>query len=341
MSKSTLLSVTDHFDDDVSFICSTMEKVLDGGSINIEEAGKLIGTRHVLTLAECANMITRRFAGEVVDVETLINAKAGRCPEDCSFCAQSIFYDSHSGISAYPLLPREVIIDQALKAEQSGASSFCLVCAYRSAPNKDFDDICTTIEEIKKTTKIDVNVSLGFITHERARRLKALGVKRYNHNLETSESFFKQICKTHEFSDRVNTARIVKKEGLELCCGGIIGMGETPTQRIELGFAIQSLHADEVPINILIAREGTPLANSFPLDPVNAISTIAVWRFIMPDVILKIAGGREVHLRDQQVLALKGGANGIISGGYLTAGGNRVDDDLKMIRGIGLKVTES
>ena len=118
-------------------------------------------------------------------------------------------------------------------------------------------------------------------------------------------------------------------------------MGETPTQRIELGFAIQSLHADEVPINILIAREGTPLANSFPLDPVDAISTIAVWRFIMPDVILKIAGGREVHLRDQQVLALKGGANGIISGGYLTTGGNRVDDDLKMIRGIGLKVTES
>jgi biotin synthase len=215
------------------------------------------------------------------------------------------------------------------------------VCAYRSAPTKDFDEICTIIGEIKKTMKIDVNVSLGFITHDRARRLKALGVKRYNHNLETSESFFKQICRTHEFSDRVNTARIVKEEGLELCCGGIIGMGETPAQRVELGIAIRSLQADEVPINILIAREGTPLANSFPLDPVDAIRTIAVWRFIMPDVILKIAGGREVHLGDQQVVALRGGANGIISGGYLTTGGNLVEDDLKMIRGMGLKVPKS
>jgi biotin synthase len=333
--------VSGQFDDDVSFIYSTMEKVLDGDEINGDEAKTLISTRHVLTLANCANTITQRFAGETVDVETLINAKSGRCPEDCSFCTQSMFYDVRAGINTYPLLPREIIIEQASKAEQSGASSFCLVCAYRSAPTKDFDEICAIIGEIKKTMTIDVNVSLGFITHDRARRLKALGVKRYNHNLETSESFFKQICRTHEFSDRVNTARIIKEEGLELCCGGIIGMGETPAQRVELGIAIRSLRADEVPINILIAREGTPLANSFPLDPVDAIRTIAVWRFIMPDVILKIAGGREVHLGDQQVVALRGGANGIISGGYLTTGGNLVEDDLKMIRGMGLKVPKS
>ena len=330
-----------HFNDAVSFIYSTMERILDGGKINLEDAGRLISTKHVSTLANCANTITRRFAGETVDVEALVNAKSGRCPEDCFFCSQSIFYDSQAGINTYPLLPREVIIEQASKAEQSGANSFCLVCAYRSAPNKDFDEICAIIGEIKKTMKIDVNVSLGFITHDRARRLKALGVKRYNHNLETSESFFKQICGTHEFSDRLNTARIIKEEGLELCCGGIIGMGETPAQRVELGFAIKSLQADEVPINILIAREGTPLANSFPLDPVDAIRTIAVWRFIMPDVILKIAGGREVHLGDQQVIALRGGANGIISGGYLTTGGNPMEDDLKMIRGMGLRVTRS
>jgi biotin synthase len=341
VSLLTLLSVSGHFDDDVSFIYSTMEKVLDGDVINGEEARRLISAKHVLTLANCANTITQRFAGETVDVEALINAKSGRCPEDCSFCTQSMFYDSRAGINTYPLLPREVIIEQASKAEQSGASSFCLVCAYRSAPTKDFDEICAIIGEIKKTMTIDVNVSLGFINHDRARRLKALGVKRYNHNLETSESFFKQICRTHEFSDRVNTARIVKEEGLELCCGGIIGMGETPAQRVELGIAIRSLQADEVPINILIAREGTPLANSFPLDPVDAIRTIAVWRFIMPDVILKIAGGREVHLGDQQVVALRGGANGIISGGYLTTGGNLVEDDLKMIRGMGLKVPKS
>jgi biotin synthase len=317
-----------------------MEKVLEGGKVEFEEADRLLRTGDIMALADCANMITRKFAGDLVDVETLINAKSGRCPEDCSFCAQSGFYDSESGINKYPLLPTHAIIEQAKKAQQGGATSFCLVCAYRSAPDKDFEEICNTIENMKNTLNIDVNVSLGFITRQRARRLKSLGVKRYNHNLETSESFFGQICKTHDYSDRVNTARIVKEEGLELCCGGIIGMGETPTQRIELGVAIRSLAADEVPINILMARKGTPLAGLSPLSPADAIKTIAIWRFLMPKAILKIAGGREVNLGAQQVLALKGGANGIISGGYLTTAGNLIQDDLEMIKGIGLKVPD-
>jgi biotin synthase len=184
---------------------------------------------------------------------------------------------------------------------------------------------------------MDVNVSLGFMTHERARRLKSLGVKRYNHNLETSESHFSQICKTHDFADRVETAKIVKEEGLELCCGGIIGMGESPRQRLELAFSIKSLQPDEVPINILISRKGTPLENLAPLDPMDAIKTIAVWRFIMPKTILKIAGGREVHLKDKERIALKAGANGIITGGYLTTGGNSANRDITMIREIGLQ----
>ena len=341
MQRPTLFCVIDHLDDNVSFIYRAMEKVLEGGKVEFEEAEHLLRTGDIMALADCANMITRKFAGDLVDVETLINAKSGRCPEDCSFCAQSGFYDSESGINKYPLLPTHAIIEQAKKAQQGGATSFCLVCAYRSAPDKDFEEICKTIEEIKNTLNIDVNVSLGFITRQRARRLYSLGVKRYNHNLETSESFFGQICKTHDYSDRVNTARIVKEEGLELCCGGIIGMGETPTQRIELGVAIRSLAADEVPINILMARKGTPLAGLSPLSPADAIKTIAIWRFLMPKAILKIAGGREVHLGGaQQVLALKGGANGLISGGYLTTAGNFIQDDLEMIKGIGLKVPD-
>ncbi len=328
--------MTDYTSEDPAFIYDIMEKVLRGGRVEFDEAERLIGSKHIFTLTRCANLITRKFTGGVVDVERLVNAKAGRCPEDCSFCAQSSFYDIESGINKYPLLRRKEIIEAATRAEQSGASSICLVCAYRSAPSKDFDDICAAIEIIKKSLTIDVNVSLGFTTHERARRLKNLGVKRYNHNLETAESFFRQICKTHAFSDRVNTARIVKEEGLELCCGGILGMGETPSQRVELGLAIRSLHADEVPINMLIAKKGTPLANISSINPADAIKTIAVWRFLMPDVILKIGGGRELHLGDQQALALKGGANGIISGGYLTTGGNNPDDDLNMIRSIGL-----
>lgn len=322
-------------DDSSIFITGTMNRVLKDKQITFEDAERLLSTNDIITLSSCANNITRTFNGNAVDVETLINAKSGRCPEDCSFCAQSSFYNT--GVDKFPLLSKDVILEQAQKAKEAGATSFCLVCAYRSPPEKDFEQICQTIEEIKKNVMIDIDVSLGFMTHKMARRLKSLGVKRYNHNLEASESYFSQICKTHDFADRVNTAKLVKEEGLELCCGGIIGMGESPKQRLELAFSIKSLEPDEVPINILISRKGTPLENIHPLDPMDAIKTIAVWRFIMPKTILKIAGGREVHLKDKERVALRAGANGIITGGYLTTGGNSAKEDITMIREIGLQ----
>lgn len=321
-------------DDENQFIKEATSRVLSGEDISIEEAQRLLNSNDLDGLIRCSNTITRRFNGDLVDVETLINAKSGACPEDCSFCAQSSRYKT--GINKYDLLPEETILKQAQKAKESGANSFCLVCAYRSPPKEDFDQICKTIIEIKKKVKIDVNVSLGFMTREMVRRLKSIGVKRYNHNLETAESYFSQICKTHDFHDRVETAKIVVDEGLELCCGGIIGMGESPAQRLELAFSIKSLRPNEVPINILIARNGTPLEGLNALDPMDAIKTIAVWRFIMPKTILKIAGGREIHLKEKERIALKAGANGIITGGYLTTGGNRSTRDIAMIKEIGL-----
>jgi biotin synthase len=264
-----------------------------------------------------------------------VNAKSGRCPEDCSFCAQSSFYDT--GIKKYPLLSKEELFERAREAQEAGATSFCLVCAYRDPPEKDFQHICEGIKEIKSKVEIEVNVSLGFMTLSRARELKKLGVKRYNHNLEAAESYFEKICNTHKFSDRINTAKIVKEAGLQLCSGGILGMGESARQRIELAFSLALLNPDEVPVNILIGRKGTPLAGIEPLQPLDAIKTIAVWRFIMPKTILKIAGGREVHLKENDKLALKAGANGIITGGYLTTGGNEANRDITMIREIGLK----
>ena len=320
---------------DPVFIRSCMEKVLTGGSITFEEAEMLLNTEDIMMLADCANTITRTFNSNTVDVEALVNAKSGRCPEDCSFCAQSSFYDT--GINKYPLLSKEVLVEKAAKAKQGGATSFCLVCAYRDPPEKDFQQICEAIKEIRSNVHIEVNVSLGFITLARARKLKELGVKRYNHNLEAAESYFSKICNTHHFSDRVNTAKIVKAAGLQLCSGGIIGMGETPRQRVELAFSLASLYPEEVPVNILIGREGTPLAGLKPMDPLEAIKTIAVWRFIMPKTILKIAGGREMHLKHRDRLALKSGANGIITGGYLTTGGNSPNKDIAMIKEIGLE----
>ncbi|MGB7676464.1 MAG: biotin synthase BioB [Nitrososphaeraceae archaeon] len=311
-----------------------MNKVISGESISFEEAGELLCSQDILSLAYSANVITRKFNGYSIDIESLLNAKSGKCPEDCSFCAQSSFYNTK--ISKYPLLPKQVVIVRAKEAERQGASSFCLVCAYRSPPEEEFRQICDTIEALKKEVSIDINASLGFMTLERARKLKSLGIKRYNHNLEASDSFFSQICKTHDFADRVKTAKIVKEAGLELCCGGIIGMGETVKQRIELAFALAALNPDEVPINILIPNEGTPMAQIVTITPEEAIRTIAVWRFIMPKVILKLAGGREVHFSDNGRMALRAGANGIISGGYLTTGGNEMSKDLNMIHEIGI-----
>jgi biotin synthase len=322
---------------DSAFLRDVAGKILDKGeNITFDEARRLLSTDDIITLASYANTITREYNGDTIDVESLINAKSGSCPEDCSFCAQSSFYES--GITRYPLLPKERILEKAKLAKENGASSFCLVCAYRSPPEKDFHQICETIHAIKSNVNIEVNVSLGFMTPQRARKLKSLGVKRYNHNLETSESYFSQICRTHDFYDRINTARIVKAEGLELCCGGIIGMGETAIQRIELAFSIASLRPEEVPMNILIPKRGTPIQNLPSLQAMEIIKMIAIWRFIIPKTILKIAGGREVHLRDNEEFALKAGANGIITGGYLTTTGNYPEKDISMIRKIGLDV---
>ena len=320
---------------DFEFIDSCMKKVINGNTISFDEAERLISTDNLIKLADSANLITRKFSQDSVDVETLLNAKSGNCPEDCSFCAQSTFYET--GITKYPLLPDEIILDKAMEAKMNGAASFCLVCAYREPPQNEFEKICKVIERLRKEVDLDINVSLGFMTPQRAQRLKSLGVKRYNHNLEASESFFSEICKTHDFADRVKTARTVKDAGLELCCGGIIGMGETPKQRIELAFSLSTLEPDEVPINVLIPRKGTPKElENCSINTMDIIRTIAVWRFIMPKTILKIAGGREVYFKDNGKLALQAGANGIITGGYLTTNGNAPNKDIQMIHEIGL-----
>ena len=312
-----------------------MSKVSDGQRITYDDALQLIRSEDLDTLASCANELTKRFAGNQIDVETLINAKSGTCPEDCSFCAQSSF--NSTIIEKYPLLPPEKILAQAENAMKNGANSFCIVCAYRAPPEKDFKQICETIKLIRENLDIEVNVSLGFMTLPRARELKSLGVKRYNHNLETAKSYFEKICTTHSYQDRIDTAKTVKNAGLELCCGGIIGMGESVEQRVELGFALASLKPDEVPINMLIGREGTPLYGQNLITEKEILQTVATFRFLMPKTILKIAGGREVHLKGEDKKILQSGANGIITGGYLTTKGNKPSDDFKMLKEIGVR----
>jgi len=319
------------------FIMQCKKKVLSGQKITTGEAVSLINIsdESLQFFSNAANEITRAFNGNTVDVETLINAKKGTCPEDCTFCSQSGFYKT--GIDTYKLLSAESIVDNARKARDSGAKSFCLVCAWRGPSEHDFEDICKIIEKVNSEVGIEMNCSLGFITDNMAKNLKKLGVKRYNHNLEAARSFFSKICTTHSYQDRIDTAQIVKQNGLELCCGGILGMGESRMQRLELGFDLAKLNPEECPINILIPQKGTPLELQPKLSIGEILRTVAVFRFLMPKTILKIAGGREIHLVNDQEKVLLGGANGIITGGYLTIGGNTPQEDFQMISKIGLE----
>ena len=318
-------------------ILACKNKILSGKQITELEAVQLINTpdESLQSLSDSANEITRELCGNLVDVEALINAKKGQCQEDCSFCSQSAFYKS--GIDVYKILPADVIVQNARMSKENGVKSFCLVCAWRGPTEKDFEQICDIIKKINDKVGIEVNCSLGFITEDMVLRLKELKVKRYNHNLETSRSFFSKICTTHTYDERMHTNLIVKKVGLELCCGGIIGMGETRMQRLELGLDLAKLSPEECPINLLVPQKGTPLANQTNLSLSEILRTIAVFRFLMPKTILKIAGGREVYLANEQEKVLLGGANGIITGGYLTIGGNTPASDFEMISKIGLE----
>jgi len=311
--------------------------VINNKKITKLEASKLfnVDDEFITRLTEAANSITRHNHGSKVDIEELANIKKNFCSEDCSFCSQSAFFNTK--ISDYQLPPPEQIVKQALNAKNDGANSFCLVAAWREPNHADFEKVCKIIDEINTKVGISVECSLGFLTEKQARTLKMLGVKRYNHNLETSRSKFTEICSTHTYEDRVNTLKIARKAGLELCTGGIIGLGETRKQREELVFEIAEFEPEEVTINMLVPMEGTPLELQTPLSILEILRVFSTLRFLLPNSIIKISGGRELNLKDDGQKLLLSGANGIISAGYLTMNGNPIQKDLEMIEKIHLE----
>ncbi|MGQ0376237.1 MAG: biotin synthase BioB [Nitrososphaerota archaeon] len=322
---------------DYQFIIKCQNKVLEGNSISENDVKMLMNVNDVelKTLSDAANKITRKFNGNKVDIEQLANIKKNYCSEDCAFCSQSAFFNT--SIDSYHLLAKEEIVKKAKKARDEGANSYCLVAAWREPPSKDFDKVCETIEEINKNVGISVECSLGFLTFEQAKRLKNLNVKRYNHNLETARSKFQEICTTHTYDDRLNTLKIARLAGLELCTGGILGMGETREQRLELILDIARLQPEEVTINLLVPVPGTPLELQRPLSMNEIIRVFAVTRFLLPTSTIKISGGREINLKDGGEEILLSGANGIISSGYLTIDGNDMKKDLEMLQRINLE----
>ncbi len=321
----------------LEFIKECQEKVFSGNGISSEDAEKLINIpdENLNDLARCANEITRDFNGEKVYVEQLNNIKKNACSEDCTFCGQSAFFDT--GIDTYQLPSPEEVVQKAQKAKEEGAESYCLVAAWREPSSKDFEKVWKIISEINNKVGISVECSLGFLTKEQAEKLKELKVKRYNHNLETAKSKFSEICATHTYEDRLETLGIARDAGLELCTGGIIGLGESREQRLELALELGRLFPEEVTINILVPIPGTPLELQTELPNSEIIRIFSVIRFLLPESVIKISGGRETQLDDAGEELLQSGANGIITAGYLTLGGNEAKKDRSMIEKIGLK----
>lgn len=285
-----------------------------------------------LPLAELiarADKVRKRFAGNGVELCNILNAKSGLCPEDCKFCAQSARHKANSAV--YPLQSKTRMLEAARRAKEMGADRFDIVTSGDKLSKKEFGVIIEAIGEITGKVKIKMCASLGSMGDEEFSLLKNAGLSRYHHNIESSPGFFPKIVSTHTFADRLNTIKAAKRAGLEVCSGGIIGMGETMDDRIEMAFILKELDVDSVPLNILVPIAGTALARQATLSCEEAIKTIAIFRIILKDKIIKIAAGRESILKDFQALGFMAGANGMLIGGYLTIRGRPVDEDLKLV----------
>lgn len=291
----------------------------------------------LLTVLDAAFMIRRHYFGRDVSLHVIHNAKSGSCSENCSFCSQSA--SSNSPIPLYPMQSVEQIVKEAKEAHKLNAVRYCVVTSGRSPSERDLDIICEAAQLIKKDIPIQICTSLGLLKEEQAKRLKDAGVDRYNHNLESSARFFSSFCDTHTYSDRVLTAGIAKSAGMELCSGGIIGLGETLYDRVEMAFALNELGADSIPVNFLDPRPETPLEDQKRLTPAECLLTLAMFRFVNPDKEIRIAGGREKCLGSMQVLSLYI-ANSLFTTGYLTTPGQGYQADMDMILQAGFTFSE-
>jgi len=317
---------------------SLADRILDGGAITREEALAVLRSPddELLEVLQAAYRIRKKYYGKKVSLHVLRNAKSGVCPEDCAFCSQS--KTAESGVEQYGMQSADEIVAGAKEAESMQALRYCVVTSSRAPSEKEMDVICDAARRIKANNPaLELCASMGFLTEEKARRLKEAGVNRFNHNLETSERFYPSICSTHKFEDRVNTAKIVKQAGLDLCCGGLIGMGESLEDRVDLALKLKELDTDSAPINFLDPRPGTGMAGQKRLTPNDCLRALAMFRFVLVGSEVRVAGGRETCLRDLQPLSLYP-ANSMFTNGYLTTGGQNFEDDKKMIEDAGFEI---
>jgi biotin synthase len=279
-------------------------------------------------LLDLAHEVRLAWCGDEVEVEGIVSLKTGGCPEDCHFCSQSGVFDSPVR-SAWLDIPS--LVKAAQETAETGASEFCIVAAVRGPDERLMAQIREGVAAINAVVDINIACSLGMLTQAQVDELTELGVHRYNHNLETARSYFGNVVTTHSFDERIDTCQMVRKAGMELCCGGILGMGETVAQRAEFAAQLAALDPDEVPLNFLNPRPGTPFGEQEPMTAVDALRAVATFRLVMPRTVLRFAGGREITLGDLAERGVRGGVNAVIVGNYLTTLGRPADEDLAML----------
>jgi len=317
------------------------DRVLSGGRLSVDEGTALlegVGRDELMDLLAAADRIRRRFVGDEVHLCSIVNAKSGRCTEDCGFCAQSIRFQT--GVQEYGLLDERAVEQAAEKAAANGAEALGLVAAWRGLrQGPEFERVKTLIRKVSAGGKVHADASLGLIDDPQvAAELKRAGLHTYNHNLETAASHFDNVCKTHSHADRLRTLKLVREAGMHLCSGGILGMGETPRQRVELAAELAEVDPDIVPLNFLNPIEGTPAGGSFePLAPLEALKCIAVFRFMLPRHHIMVAGGREVVLGKLAPLMYLAGASATMVGDYLTTPGASPAEDHAVIAALELQ----
>jgi biotin synthase len=281
-----------------------------------------------------ATAVRRRHFGDRADLCSILNAKSGLCGEDCIFCAQSSLH--HAQVDRYPLLTDERIEQAYGEAAELPIGRFGLVTSGKAVSEAELGRLCELIA--RRRGKLDWCASLGTLGEPQLRRLKAAGLKRFHHNLETAESYFPSICTTHTYADRVATVRAAQRAGLEVCCGGLFGLGEQPRHRVELAIALRELGVEAIPLNFLVPIAGTPAAaQARPLSPEEILKTVAMFRLVCPTAEIKVCAGRERHLGPREPDIFAAGATGMMIGGYLTVRGRSVAEDLDLLRRAGMQ----
>lgn len=314
---------------------SLKEKVLAGGSVTREEAAYLAAVENLDALCDAANEISCKFHGNVVDSCSIVNARSGRCGENCKWCAQSVHHNT--GCETYDFLDEEEVMRAARINEKEGIRRFSLVTSGRRVSRADVERYCKVIRRLKAETNLYVCVSMGLIGEEEMRMLADAGVERYHCNMETSEKVFSTLCSSHTPDDKKATIAAARKAGLDVCSGGIIGMGESMADRIDFAFELAALDVDSTPINILNPIPGTPLQDTPLISEEDIVRTVALFRFILPRKALRFAGGRMRLSQENMLRIMTGGMNGVLMGDMLTTVSNTIAEDRVLFEKAGME----